>query len=173
MPFILSKTVTYVSSLPVTYLTSLYTVIARQMPPNCCCENRIATGCPGGQPLRAFNRYIRRGWCLRSEYRIDGCRGQPHRNLRRLDAPRSQPHICRRICAAENRRQRAVRGPAPTHPNQYIRRGRRLDAPRSQPHVCRRICAPKIGDNGLSGGQPLRTPIGTSVGGGACAVNTE
>ena len=52
-----------------------------------------------GQPLRAFNRYIRRGWCLRSEYRIDGCRGQPHRNLRRPRRPnafslrrRWQPH---------------------------------------------------------------------------------
>ena len=29
MPFILAKTVTYVSSLPVTYLTSLYTMGAR------------------------------------------------------------------------------------------------------------------------------------------------
>jgi len=32
MPFILAKTVTFVSSLPVTYLTSLYTLTARGRP---------------------------------------------------------------------------------------------------------------------------------------------
>ena len=56
-------------------------------PPNFCYAGSNCHGLSRGQPLRARNRYIRRGWCLRSEYRIDGCRGQPHRNLRRPRRP--------------------------------------------------------------------------------------
>ena len=45
MPFILSKTVTYVSSLPVTYLTSLYTLLVRMAADH----NRTLSGRPTPQ----------------------------------------------------------------------------------------------------------------------------